>query len=176
MQLFEEGRIHVYTFKRGLLSKVAHDLQLRLARFEVKSDRKRVEARFWPESLSVEGVRVEGRLDPAALSDADRRDILGNVRDKILRTQRYPEARFEGAVEPVADQRYRVRGELELVGKRAPIELTVFERDGRVSGEVELVPTRWGIEPFKALLGAIKLQDRVLVKFDFEVPPTGSVS
>jgi hypothetical protein len=32
------------------------------------------------------------------------------------------------------------------------------------------VPTRWGIEPFKALLGAIKLDDRVLVKFDFASP------
>ena len=35
-----------------------------------------------------------------------------------------------------------------------------------VTGEVTLTPTRWGIKPFKALMGAIKLKDRVLIRFD----------
>ena len=49
------------------------------------------------------------------------------------------------------------------------ITLTVREADGRWRGQIELVPTRWGIQPFKALLGAIKLEDRVVVRFDFAV-------
>jgi hypothetical protein len=169
MQLLQDGRIEVYTFKRGLLSKVAHDLQLRLSRFELRTDGERIEGRFWPESLSVEGAIVGEKLDRQALSDADRRDILGNVQGKILHAARYPEVRFEGLAERGTD-RFRVRGELELVGRRVPIELDVVESAGRLSGEVELVPSRWGIEPFKALLGAIKLDDRVLVKLDFAAP------
>ena len=169
MQRLEDGRIEVYTFKRGLLSKVAHDLRLRLDRFEVDSDGERVKGRFWPETLVVEGAIVDGRLDPGALSDSDRRDILRNVRESILQTTRHPELRFEGTVFRGTDT-LQLRGELEMLGRRAPIELALRERGGRVQGEVELIPTRWGIEPYKALLGAIKLDDRVLVKLDFRAP------
>jgi hypothetical protein len=30
--------------------------------------------------------------------------------------------------------------------------------------EVPLVPSRWGIAPYRALAGALKLQDRVIVR------------
>ena len=60
----------------------------------------------------------------------------------------------------------RVRGTLELVGRSAPLELTLRARDGRLVGEVEFKPSRWGIKPYKALAGAIKLQDRVKVRVD----------
>ena len=38
--------------------------------------------------------------------------------------------------------------------------------DGRDRGAVELVPSRWGIAAFKALMGAIRVQDRIWVTFD----------
>jgi hypothetical protein len=64
------------------------------------------------------------------------------------------------------DQERRVQGELELLGRWQPIEFPFSESSGKVTGEVELRPSRWGIEPYKALLGAIRLQDRVLVRFE----------
>ena len=161
MQKLSGARIQVFTFKRGLLSRVAHDLRLTPERFEVRTDGERVEGRFWPESLRVEGALKGGEIDPGALSESDKAEIERNVREKILRTDRYPEACFTGSA---AD--HHVRGELELVGETQPIEFDVHEQDGKLSGEVELVPTRWGIKPFKALMGAIQLQDRVLVRFE----------
>ena len=161
MQTLSGARIQVFTFKRGLLSRAAHDLRLVLDRFEVQTDGEQVEARFWPESLRVEGALKDGVLAPDELSESNKAEILENIREKILRTDRYPEARFTGTAKD-----NHVRGELELVGETQPIELDFQEADGKLAAEVELVPTRWGIKPFKALLGAIQLEDRVVVRFE----------
>jgi hypothetical protein len=167
MQPLADGRIAVYTFKRGLLSKVAHDLRLRLDRFELRADAERVEGEFFVESLVVEGAIKKGQLDRRALSD--RREILSNVRHAILDSDRHPAARFVGKLEP-RPKGFRVSGELELRGRRASIDTEVVSDGGRVRSTLELVPSRWGIEPYQALLGAIKLEDRVVVELDFRAP------
>lgn len=161
MQHITTGTFRVYTFKDGLLSRVAHDLQLTLARFEVTVDGDQVTGTFWPDSLSVDGSMVDGRLQPDGLRDKDRREIQGNITDKILNAKRFPNARLSAT--RTGDL---LTGTLELAGRSAPVRIELRGAAGRVQGEVELVPTRWGIAPFKALLGAIKLQDRVRVVFD----------
>src|SRR5512134_2460152 len=109
MQTLRDGRIQVFTFKRGLLSKVAHDLRLDLERFEVQTDGERVKGRFFVDSLRVEGAIKNGELDADALSEVDRREIVGNIRDSILHTERHPEAVFEGRAQKTPEG-FRVRG------------------------------------------------------------------
>lgn len=162
------GRIEVLTFKDGILSKVAHDLLLELGRFEIRTDGTRVEGKLALTSLSVVGVMHRGVLDPHGLSDGDRHDIEGNIQGKILHTKDHPEATFVGHAQR-GESKHSVKGALTLAGKTQEIAFEVREADGHWRGEVELVPTRWGIQPFKALLGAIKLQDRVVVRFDFPI-------
>ena len=162
------GRIEVLTFKEGLLSKVAHDLSIDLGRFQLETDGTRIHAKLFLTSLSVEGVMNKGVFDAHGLSESDRHDIAGNIQNKILHTKQHPEATFTGTASR-GGGKHSVRGELTLVGKSREISFDVREVDGHWRGEVELVPTRWGIAPFKALLGAIKLQDRVVVRFDCPV-------
>lgn len=159
------GTIRVFTFKEGLLSKVAHDLQLTLGRFTIELEDGAVRGRFWPATLRIDGAMRDGRLDPGGLSDKDRREIHGNITRTILKTDRHPEVELDATA---GDG--RLRGTLRMMGREAPIELRYTQTDGRVRGEVELVPTRWGIAPYKALLGAIKLQDRVRVEVDLARP------
>jgi len=109
----------------------------------------------------------DGQLDERALGERDKRQIVENVRDKILHAGR--PLSFEGKAEPESGG-YRVEGELEMAGKRRPLALSLARSGDRLQGEVELMPSRWGIKPFKALMGAIKLQDRVRVRFDLPVP------
>jgi hypothetical protein len=168
MKTLAGGRIETLTYKEGLLSKVAHDLLLELERFEVASDGARVEGKFWPASFHVEGVMHDGARADRSLSDRDTQEIVDNIRHKILHTEKFPEATFSGRAER-GEGRHRVEGTLSLVGETQEIRFDVIERDGHWRGEVELRPSRWGIAPFKALLGAIKLQDRVVVRFDFPV-------
>lgn len=158
------GTVEVSTFKDGVLSRLAHDLRLKLERFEITHDGSSVEATFDPSSLTVVTALADGH-PVGALSDGDRGEIRQNIRDKVLQTSRHPEVRFEGTGKPEGDV-VRISGTLTLHGQCRSIEFSAQREGGRYVGEVELTPSRFGIAPYKALLGAIKLQDRVRVRFD----------
>jgi len=161
--------IHVYTFKRGVLSRVAHDLRLSVERWELDVNGEAVSARFDARSLKVDGTIKRGVLDPRGLSDKDAREVLDNTRKDVLQSDRHPWITFEGRAAR-GSAHIALAGTLELAGQRRPISLTLQLRGDRAVGEVELKPSRWGIKPFKALMGAIALEDRVRVAVDVEVP------
>lgn len=152
------AKIEVYTFKDGLLARLAHDLRLTLRRFELRREGEVVTGRFWPGSLVVDGAMGKHGLDASALSVDNARTIAGTI-GEVLQVGRFPEVKLAGKV--TAE---RLVGALTLVGRELPIEATLTTSAGEVRAEVVLVPSRWGIAPYKALAGAIKLQDRVVVR------------
>ena len=162
-------QVHVYTFKRGLLSRVAHDLRLSVTRFGLEVEGGAVTASFEARSLSVDGVIKKGVLHPRTLSAKDEREVLANTHAQVLLSDRHPTIRFEGRAQRSGD-RVRVSGELHLVGQRAPVAFTLEVRGPRVQGQLELRPSRWGIRPFSTLMGAIALEDRVVVALDLAMP------
>ncbi len=164
-----EATIRVFTYKDGLLARLAHDLQLTLERFEIEREGEDVRARCWPESLRVDGAVKRGRLQERGLSEGDKQKIRANMQNEILYTARHPLITFTGTARPRGGA-IAVSGQLELVGRSAAVELTLREQGGRLRGEVELKPTRWGIKPYKALAGAIKLQDRLTIRVDLPAP------
>src|SRR5690606_28852876 len=74
--------------------------------------------------------------------------------------------RFFGRVIERAGDALEVRGDLDLAGVRRPLAVTATHADRRVRARVTLRPSDWGIRPYKALAGAIRLQDRVIVDSD----------
>lgn len=170
MDRIDSGALHVFTFKEGLLSPLAHDLRLSMRRFAVELDGDQVTGRFWPATLSVDGVMRRGQLDTDGLKDHHKREIQGNITQKILRTDKNPQALFEGQREATGDGRWKVSGTLELAGRKAPLEMDVRLEGGAFKGKVELRQTRWGVKPFKAVGGTIKLKDKLFVEFSFDAP------
>jgi len=161
------AKIEVFTYKDGLLARLAHDLRLSLARFEIVREGDEIRGRFWPGSLTVDGaVGRGGAVDARALSAGDRRKIAGNIAEHVLDLARFPEVSFVGKLVAGEQGTHTVDGTLTLVGRGVPLRVAVRAAGGRLSAEVPLVPSRWGIAPYRALAGAIKLQDRVLVKLD----------
>lgn len=162
-----DGTVHVFTFKEGLLSRVAHDLRLTVGGFELQIEAGGATLRgtFQLGSLRVDGAMVNGSLKTGSIRDKDLRDIKKNIDQKILDTRRWPTAQVEATHEGG-----RLEGTLQLKGRSASISCSVTHTDGRLRGRVILVPTRWGIKPFKAALGTIKLKDRIEVAFDLPVP------
>ncbi|MFZ5481702.1 MAG: YceI family protein [Myxococcota bacterium] len=158
--------IEVFTFKeRALLSPIAHDLRLVLEKYEVTFEGARVRVVCHAQSLRVDGAVKEGRIEP--MSEKDRREIDRNARETVLKAGRFPLIRFEGVREEGA-----VVGELELNGVKRPIRIAYTVEGDAALGQVEIAPSRWGIQPYKALLGALRLQDRVIVRFDVPLPGT----
>ncbi|MFH1468018.1 MAG: YceI family protein [Pseudomonadota bacterium] len=162
--------LRIHTFKRGLLAKLAHDLQLSIADVQVERDGPRVTARVRADAIAVDGVIRDGRLRADVLSAKDARDILANTARDVLDSARHPEIRFEGEARQEGE-RLRVSGTLHLHGRRGFVSFDLHVHDGLATGEVELVPSRWGIAPFTALMGAMAVQDRVVLRFAVPIQP-----
>lgn len=168
----KDSQCLVRTWREGLAAAVGHDLVLDCARFEVKIDpeRKSVVARFYPDSLCVLGTHEEyerGGADPktSALSGRDQKKIVQNIRRDILKTDEYPLILFESTSITREAEQLRVQGELELVGKRNKIEFVVIRDGEQARARVELNQPDFGIAPFRAMMGALKIKAKLEVEF-----------
>jgi hypothetical protein len=117
------------------------------------ADRTRVAARFDATSLRVVAAMRAGKEDPAALSDRDRREIERNVTREVLEAQRFPDASFVSSeVLPG-----RIRGTLSLHGREQTGEFPFEEISGRCVARIDLDVRRFGIRPYTAMLGALRV-------------------
>ena|SRR5882724_9453498 len=158
------GTIHVFTFKEGVLSAIAHDLRIRLQSFQIALDGTDVKADFDLKSLQVEGPMRNGVLQAEHYDAGKRADVAKAMQAEVLHTDRHPKAAFVGTALGVGDGGYRVEGQLQLAGSSQPLSFDVRHDGGTYRAAFELKPSRWGIAQYKALLGAIKLKDVLRVE------------
>jgi polyisoprenoid-binding protein YceI len=59
-----------------------------------------------------------------------------------------------------------VAGELQLAGATRPLTFTLTERDGGVAGSARIKQTDWGMKPYSALFGTLKVADEVEVAIE----------
>jgi hypothetical protein len=166
------GTIAVRTGRSGAAAKAGHDLLLHVtawrATLEVGDDELpvRIALDADPTSLRVR----EGTGGMQALDDDDKANIEQTIDDEIL-TRRPIE--FRSTAVRSGDSSITVEGELTLAGNTRPI---VFEvgvgEDGALSGSSVLKQTEWGMKPYSALFGALKVADEVEVSFDARPVPT----
>ncbi len=151
----------VFTFKEGLLSAVAHDLELDVSRFsvEVSEDGTSISATFDASSLRVVDAMVDGQRSPGAVSAKDKQKIESNILDAVLHSKKHPQIRFEST--SVSDA--SVVGKLELHGRSRELRLA---RDGDTVTATIHQPD-YGIEPFSAMFGALKIKPNVEVRLSF---------
>jgi polyisoprenoid-binding protein YceI len=65
-----------------------------------------------------------------------------------------------------------VHGELTIAGSTRPatFELELGD-DGRVTGTLPVTQSEWGIKPYRAFMGALKVRDTVEIVLDARLPP-----
>lgn len=154
--------IHIYTFKDGLLARLAHDLRLHVEAPRVERDGDAVAVSFHADQLRVDGTMTKhGDLDTEELTDANKADILSNVTGEILKDALTIE--FKGHMKGT-----RLVGDLCLGGQTHPIVVDLQTGPEGLSGVLDLVPSAWGIPPYKTMGGAIKLKDHLRVEFSYE--------
>jgi hypothetical protein len=159
-----QAKLQVFTFKAGLLARIAHDLQLSVHKFAVTLQARHVSAWFDATSLRVDGVMTSHGLDTTLPSEHDRKQILSSLRDEILQSARFARVEFAADIAANFALPGSLVGRLSLRGREQPQRLDLEMKDpNRVLVRAQLVPSQFGIAPFKALAGAIKLQDRVVV-------------
>ena len=160
-----DATIHVFTYKEGLLSRLAHDLRLTLTQFEVSLRGAALSARMEPGSLEVDGVMQAGQLRANEPSPADKQKIHQSLVEEVLHTREHPELSYSGRVTN-SKPPFVIEGTLALCGKHLPLAFQMELRGGRLHADIPLVPSRWGIKPFRALGGALKVRDAVRITID----------
>jgi polyisoprenoid-binding protein YceI len=101
-----------------------------------------------------------GGLKP--LTDSDRREIAATAR-RLLAVDRYPEAEFVATRFRTAGQDGEVMdGTFTLRGIARPLQLQVSQAGtGRYRARGTVVQSSYGIKPYTAFLGALKVRDAV---------------
>ena len=112
---------------------------------------------------------VEGTGGMQALGDEDIANIHQTIDDEVLKRQdiRFRSTRVQ--TEPDGS-RIHVEGDLTLVGETRPIafDLAIGEA-GMLTATAVVTQTVWGMKPYSALFGALKVKDEVQVVLEGHV-------
>lgn len=164
------GSCRVQTYREGVAQKVGHDLIIEVSQWEASAevdpggDPTAVSLEADPRSLQV----LEGHRGVKPLTDSDRAEIRSNIDEKVLRGQPIS---FRSSSVELTDGRMVVRGELTLGGSTRPADFELRVDDhGHVQGTLRVTQSDWGIKPYRAFMGALKVRDTVEVVLDADLP------
>jgi hypothetical protein len=176
MPRFDEtsASCEIFTRREGVLSAVGHDLKLRAGRFTIEVGPDSVRATFDLSSIAVVAALRGGSEDPGALSARDRQEIERNCGSEVLEVRKFPEATFVSSAVRATDAGWIVTGALGLHGRTLEGEFEVRRENGRAVARVDLDVRRFGIKPYSAMLGALKVQPVVTVVVATPIPTGGA--
>jgi polyisoprenoid-binding protein YceI len=161
----DDGTLSVRTGRTGTVAKAGHDLL--------------IEVRAWTATLDLDAPRVtldadatslqviEGTGGMKALDDHDRANIRQTIDDEVLKRS---DISFRSTDAQRTEGGLAVRGDLTLVGTTRPIAFDLGLDDRRVTGTAVVTQTDFGIKPYSALFGALKVADEVRVEMDARLP------
>ena len=156
----------VFSYKDGLLSKVAHDLKIQVERFQVTVDEatQAIDATFEVKSMRVVCSRKDGRDDSSALGGFEKKQIYKNITEDVIDARKYPEVRFVSTSVVQEGDRATIEGTLTLSGRSKALRMVANKQGGKWVAEVRLQQPDYGIKPYSAMMGALKVQPQVDVR------------
>ena len=153
------AEILVFTFKEGLLSAVAHDLKLKATKFSLEVEGDTAKLELDAGSLRVVNAMKDGVDAPSMVPSSKFPEIEENARETIG-AKKFATIRFEStAVSETA-----IAGKLTLNGQTREVR---GSRSGN-SAELRFDQRDFGIKPFSAMLGALKVKPEVRVTVRLE--------
>lgn len=155
------GSIHLETFKEGLLSRMGHDLMLDVKQFELRCEPKSNGAYSLQGTLKKDSFEV---IEPTQLSTKDRGEIQKNIRSFFKE-----DPSLQGTLTLESPNAGTIQGFISAGKGHTPISLSFSVSESQAKGKVELSHSALNIKPFRAPLGVIRLQDRVVLSFSLDL-------
>ncbi len=169
-----ESSFWVFVPKTGLLSGLAHDHEIGIKSFTGKI--------VVPET-GAGGGSLELDVDAASLtvldkkpSEDDKKKIANSMHNEVLESAKHPKINFKSVsvndLKPTGGDGYNftLSGDLTLHGvtKRiaVPVALTINAKELRAVGKYTLRQTDFGIKPYSAAGGTIKVKNEITVNFN----------
>lgn len=161
----ENATLTVRTRRTGAASKAGHDLVIEVTSWSATLDPDAYPAlALTADSRSLRVLEGTGGIQ--ALDEKDKAGIAQTIDEEVLEGTAIE---FRASSVELGDDGGpgRVEGELELAGKRHPLafELTTGA-DGRLTGTATVRQSDWGIKPYSALFGTLKVADEVEVSVE----------
>jgi polyisoprenoid-binding protein YceI len=169
-----ESSFWVFVGKTGLFSALAHDHEIGVKSFS---------GRVVVPAAGASGGSLEMEVDAPSLvvldkkpSEEDKKKIFNSMHNEVLESAKYQKITFKSVsvsdVKQTGNDAYSfvVNGDLTLRGvtKRiaVPVAATVTPQELRATGKYTLKQTDYGIKPYSAAGGTIKVKDDIVINFN----------
>ena len=156
----------VYVRKAGVFSALGHDLLIGVTRFEIAVDDNSLAIAAWFDARSLRVIAaLRGHsLDEQALGSEDKAKVDEIVRTEILCADRAPTIRFSSSSVTRHGTAYGIAGSLTLRGTTRAVRTTTRGEGGRQVTEVTLHQPDYGIRPYSAAFGALRVAADLTVR------------
>lgn len=169
-----ESSFWVFVAKAGLFSAFAHDHEIGVKSFTGKI--------VLPES-GAGGGSLELEVNAASLavldkqpSEADKQKIFDSMHKEVLESAQFPKIAFKSVsvsdLKQTSADAYNLtlNGDVTLKGVTrriaVPVLLTINAQQLRAVGKYTLKQTDFGIKPYSAAGGAVKVKNEVVINFN----------
>jgi polyisoprenoid-binding protein YceI len=158
----DNATLTVHTKKGGAAAKAGHDLEMVVTRWtaslelgDSSSASLTADAQSFRVVAGTGGVQPLGADEQAAIPQTIDQEVLKGTAIEFHSSR----VEVDRGGHSVA-----VEGELELFGQRHPVSFSLnVGFDGRLAGTAQVKQSGWGIEPYTALFGTLKVADDVEV-------------
>src|SRR3954452_9646821 len=157
----DNGTLEVRTGKAGAAAKAGHNLRMQVGRWQATIDLAAQSATLRADTRSFRVVEGSGGVLP--LGDEEKAAIPQTINEEVLKGA---PVEFRSTQMKVDGQRVDVHGELDVLGTRQPVAFELDVADGRVRGTARIKQTEWGMKPYSALFGTLKVADEVEIAVD----------
>jgi polyisoprenoid-binding protein YceI len=168
-----DGRLLIKTGRTGLGRRAGHDLTIEVAGWEAIAtvDPADPGASSVTVTVDVDSLVIrEGGGGVKPLSDGDRAEIKRVIQREILQTSRHPAITFQSTQVTGTPESFEIEGELTIRDLTRPVTVHGSVAGDEVRGGATVIQSRFGIKPYSAFFGALKLADEVEMAFDLRVP------
>ena len=158
----DNASLHVETGRNGAAAKAGHDLTIDVHSWEATlevGEGSGLQLSADPTSLKVR----EGKGGMQALKDDEKEDIHKTIDKDVLKQKSIA---FQSTSVEQAGEGLKVSGDLEMGGKTNPVTFDLSESGDTLTGSAAVKQSDWGIKPYAALFGALKVNDEVKVVFE----------
>jgi polyisoprenoid-binding protein YceI len=166
------GTLSVRTGRAGAAARAGHDLLIEVASWEgtlqLAEDPAASSITLTADAGSMRVLEGSGGM--TKLGDDDKAGIKQTIDEDVLKgcTVTFASSAVRAGA---GGQGFEVEGELELLGRRAPVSFALTLDDGgHLVGSATVKQTAWGIKPYSALFGTLKVSDEVDVAIDAQLP------
>lgn len=164
----DNASLKVLTLKAGAAAKAGHNLTIEVGSWNARltvGDGEDLNLALTADSRSLRVLDGTGGVK--SLTEDDKADIQKTIDKEVLRGC---EIEFRSTSISGSPELFTIQGELELAGRWHALSFDLATASGRLSGTATVKQTDWGIKPYSALFGTLKVVDEVQVVIDGAVP------